>query len=800
MSYSNYQLNQKIENLQFQVNNLVPPSGGFVPINLDTTINDVKTFTSLPRSIQIPTLNDQLVNKLYVDTVSGTPALSAVLTAGNNAGGLSITNLSNLDVGNINVGNINGSAYPPVVPADTLANVLTAGNTADNSIILQDGLSTNLMEKTGITLLNNDGITGATNLNLLTSNISGNINIGYTDIGGNTSQTFIKSQANQTETSVNVIDNTALTSGTRTDITIGGAILDTQTATDLNNNIFSQHSQQLTAGVSGQAVDTLVWDGTLAGVVSSFSTVVSPALLSNELKYDNTSSQIQNTVKMDINPATSSVAVGAVNTLGSTSQFIRLETPQSGNARIEHQVVGSTKRSLALTTAGNLLITADNIDLNSSGRLIVPSLTSSNILDYNNGSLKIINGTTGGLGNVLLLLQNNSNTAGASTLETYKNDLPTSTGGDVVGIWTATCNTNVGKTEIARISQIAYGVGASNNDGGIVLSCKVNSSLAPTNFLACNGGVGAGEVQIFRPITNPTGNIELNATSSSGVGDILLTPKTNGNVRVSENIRTSKKITTEISGSMVGSFVDFAGGPDQYFRQDQNNLVYHFNDLTNLAYTTLKNDIVTTEQSLKQEFSTPTTTTTTTLRNDITNHSLTMDNTTTTEGSSLTIQRLLIGDNANNKTISINNSNGLGASENRIDLFKNSGGGIYNSSGFSNDTTTQQVFLNSTDNAVGKNVSVYNNTSSNAGITYDNSQDNNPFIITSNNTQLTLQTNGTTSGSGNIEFSPSQNGSANGQLVFTGASLQSNSAGGNSGEHLIIVLNGTTYKIKLENP
>jgi hypothetical protein len=738
MSTSNFVLNQKIENLQYQINNLIPPSGGYVPINLNTTINDIKTFTSLPECSDIPTLGDQLVNKTYADSLVG--------------------------------------SVPP------LSAVLTAGNIADNSIILQDTFTTNLMEKTGITLLNNDGITGDTNINLLTSNISGNINVSYTDIGGNTSQTFIKSQANQTETSVNVIDNTALTSGTRTDITIGGAILDTQTATDLNNNIFSQHSQQLTAGVTGQAVDTLVWDGTLAGVVSSFSTVVSPALLSNELKYDNTSSQIQNTVKMDINPATSSVAVGAVNTLGSTSQFIRLETPQSGDARIEHQVVGSTNRNLGLITAGNLLITSDN--LNSTANTL--TVTSSSV---------------GGIANPLLVLQNNNTTAGGTTIETYKNDTPTSTGGDVIGIWSATCNTNVGKTEIARISQIAYGVGASNNDGGIVLACKVNSSLGPQNFLACNGGAGTGEVQIFKPITTTTGNIELNATSSSGVGDILLTPKTTGNVRVSENIRTSSKITTEIGGTNVGSFVDFENGnPDQYFRQSVDGLVYHFNDLTNLAYTTLKNDNTTTEQSLKQEFSTPTTTTTTTLRNDITNHSLTMNNTTTTEGSSLTIQRLLIGDNANNKTISINNSNGLGASENRIDLFKNSGGGIYNSSGFSNDTTTQQVFLNSTDNAVGKNVSVYNGTSGNGGITYDNSQDNNPFIITSNNTQLTLQTNGTTAGSGNIEFSPSQNGSANGQIVFTGASLQSNSAGGNSGEHLVIVLNGTTYKIKLELP
>ena len=71
MSYSNYQLNQKIENIQYQLNNLIPPSGGYVPINLDTTINDVKTFTELPECIQVPTLNNQLVNKLYVDTHGG---------------------------------------------------------------------------------------------------------------------------------------------------------------------------------------------------------------------------------------------------------------------------------------------------------------------------------------------------------------------------------------------------------------------------------------------------------------------------------------------------------------------------------------------------------------------------------------------------------------------------------------------------------------------------------------------------------------------------------------------------------
>ena len=37
-------------------------------------------------------------------------------------------------------------------------------------------------------------------------------------------------------------------------------------------------------------------------------------------------------------------------------------------------------------------------------------------------------------------------------------------------------------------------------------------------------------------------------------------------------------------------------------------------------------------------------------------------------------------------------------------------------------------------------------------------------------------------------------------LVFQGTNIQSNSSSGNSGEHLVITLNGNQYKIKLENP
>lgn len=43
------------------------PAGGFVPINGNTTINNIKTFTTLPQSVVVPANNADLVNKAYAD-------------------------------------------------------------------------------------------------------------------------------------------------------------------------------------------------------------------------------------------------------------------------------------------------------------------------------------------------------------------------------------------------------------------------------------------------------------------------------------------------------------------------------------------------------------------------------------------------------------------------------------------------------------------------------------------------------------------------------------------------------------
>ena len=111
------------------------------------------------------------------------PPLNSVLSAGNTAGGQSITALN--DVG---LTTINGSAYPPVVPADTLNAVLLAGNTAG-------GQSITGLNNVGLTTINGSAyppVVAPDTLNavLLAGNtaggqsITGLNNVGLTTING----------------------------------------------------------------------------------------------------------------------------------------------------------------------------------------------------------------------------------------------------------------------------------------------------------------------------------------------------------------------------------------------------------------------------------------------------------------------------------------------------------------------------------------------------------------------------------------------------------------------------------------
>ena len=472
----------------------------------------------------------------------------------------------------------------------------------------------------------------------------------------------------------------------------------------------------------------------------------------------------------------------------------------------------------------------DNIQLNTiNGSAYPPTIpvdTLQDVLDAGNtatganakitltdtdAKLTIVNSSVGGIANPLLVLQNNNTTAGGTTIETYKNDTPTSTGGDVVGIWTASCNTNIGKTEIARISQIAYGVGASNNDGGIILACKVNSSLAPQNFLACNGGAGTGEVQIFRPITNPTGDITISTASSSGTGDILLTPKTTGYVRVSEDILTDSKITTLTNfPASTGSYVDFASnGDDDNFRIDKTSLTFTQNysapvDIT--SSITLLNDATAGTNSIALSQ---------------TDTTLPSGSKTTTIVNQQLVQNITMNDTITNKSITLDN--GFAINDNRLSFFVDDSSSTYSSTIINNDTIQQLSFSKITGTS-GKFLQ-FNNLSQ-GEIFFINNLDTNPLVIQSNQdlninstkaggfinmtsaSSIDIEATGdnlTLTGGALIQLEATGTGAdiiikpetTAGDLVFEGLNIESGSRGSNSGQNLRIKLNGVYYKIQL---
>jgi hypothetical protein len=87
-------------------------------------------------------------------------------------------------------------------------------------------------------------------------------------------------------------------------------------------------------------------------------------------------------------------------------------------------------------------------------------------------------------------------------------------------------------------------------------------------------------------------------------------------------------------------------------------------------------------------------------------------------------------------------------------------------------------------------------------LTIDTTASSGPGIITLNSLQSVNINAGNgsnislnTSNGGDIVLSPSSTG----DVIFTGAALQSGTSGGNSGQHLVIILNGVKYKIALQN-
>ncbi len=225
----------------------------------------------------------------------------------------------------------------------------------------------------------------------------------------------------------------------------------------------------------------------------------------------------------------SQVFVSGINNSTANSHYVRIETPLTGDAIIEHNTVG-TARNLGISTQGNLTLTGDNIDV-SSNRFIFPSLAGSNFLDYTAtaGRLLIQQTTTGGGANPMLTLNQNDTATGSATLQFKKN---ISTNGSAIGEMSFLAKTAISPSfperEYARIAGTIRNNASGNVDGSLTLQTRINDTL--TEIMRINGA--DSQIEIYQPldlndkdIVSSTGDVDISANGSTTTGNVNITAK-----------------------------------------------------------------------------------------------------------------------------------------------------------------------------------------------------------------------------------------------------------------------------------
>jgi hypothetical protein len=429
--------------------------------------------------------------------------------------------------------------------------------------LITDGNITSTITKDTLTMEYIDTGVATANINVITSPNVGNIDVSFVNAGGVSSETFIKSQLNQTEITAIVSDPINGFNSLKQEFTIAGAILKSYNTSETGastanytsqcgavlgcntNQQFITSSNQTTehtSTVNGSGTN-LTSQTSTSSYQTNFNGASSSSGSSVGANYETLSGSIfTNNGAINVNGGGSEVLVSAVNVSGASSQLLRLQTPLSGDAILEHNSP-SGGRNLGISSTGNILMTADNMDV-SQTRLIFPTLVG-NYMDFlsTTGKLTLNQTTTGGGGNPMIQLNQANTSAGAGSIQFYKN---TSTSGVGIGELSFQAK-DAGNTqrEYGRINATIRNTGAGNQDGSFSFQALVNNSL--TELIRVNGA--DSQVEFFQPIdlnnnaiVSSIGNVSISALNSANVGDVLITAKndatitaTNGNVNIVSN-------------------------------------------------------------------------------------------------------------------------------------------------------------------------------------------------------------------------------------------------------------------------
>jgi hypothetical protein len=606
--WSNFPAQTNVNMNNFLINTLATPlvatdasTKGYVDsnfVNLTTaqTVGGIKTFTSIPVCATLPTNNDQLSNKQYVDSAVSASALANVLIAGNTAGANQIDMNNNkiinlatptlvadattklyvdtLDGQNVKLtGNqsISGiktfttlpeSSVAPttnnqftnkayvdgvVGSAPTLATVLTAGNIASGDINMNDFdiSSVNDITMSGLVptitatnVLGNLTISSAATMNLATAGQMTLASGGILSLGG------------ATHTSIEDIriTNNAITKETGAgDITIANVASVTNSAAPL---ALSGTDVDIQATTGNVVIEGITVNGTTITAISGADNVsVSPT----EIKLNDASNSNTLTKSTTEVLAFNGTDVGRVDTgvgFGLASLLLGAGTTGSLNAlRVEVQVSGVVIDH-ETTTGANLPLT-----LKSEGIINLQA-------GYNDTGATTatpINITSTGAGGAVnpTLRLTNTNATGSVALEIYKNKPTAGTNGDIL------FNQSVfgkdsgnAKQEYTRISHTIRASAAGVEDGSIEFGCFLNG--VNTNFLQINGN--DEQVNILKDVDLTNQNllnvkqIALGSLTGFGTaGQVITSRGPTAGTTVYSNPNQTAPVGTSVGGQSIDS-------------------------------------------------------------------------------------------------------------------------------------------------------------------------------------------------------------------------------------------------------
>jgi hypothetical protein len=517
--------------------------------------------------------------------------------------------------------------------------------------------------------------------------------------------------------------------------------------------------------------------------------------------------------------------------LPATNPVLELKR-NTGGAVFEETNITQNGVSYTTSTGTTTTATWAGIIAGGGGSNLQSVLNAGNSATGANAKIALTDSGIGGSANPQLLLENSNatvgNTNGVSTVEYYKSGRNV-VANDIIASQRFNANNYLGaKTAFGRIDCVATSSSSGAGDDGAL---DFYSCVNGTSSLVFRMNGADNENNSFRPldmtgnnIKSSSGNLTIETTASSGTGTINISAKTGAFININSGAKTDSSIQT-LTGA-GGSIIDFAGAsPDERFDIAKDDIRLHWNNLTDQADISLENDYATSNSAISMFYQSPAGNIQTLLQNIPSFHTFKQVDGINARTSEIRPDKIQLTNSANGTTMTLDNN--FATYENKLTL---SGADdttpVYTRAEIVNRTTNQLIQLtNNGSSSNAKTLTLINETGTGGALTYSNAIDTSPFTISStedlnvssgNDIEIssandidilatgagmgTRNVNITANGGVNLTTSSSLTMDINNDLIFTGASLQSASAGGNSGQHLVITLNGTQYKIKLENP